>query len=63
MINEDIDAAIPRPWEPYAKRHIGMPIFPLFGKIKTGTSLMMSLVFNKYKIIIPVKVKPIIAIK
>ena len=33
----------------------GNPIFPLLGKIKGGSSLIISLVFNKYKVKMPTK--------
>jgi hypothetical protein len=36
-------AAIANPSFPYAKRHIGIPIFPVFGKINGGRSRYISL--------------------
>ena len=40
IITQKIADAIPRPELPYAKRHIGKPIFPVFGKISGGSSLI-----------------------
>ena len=39
---EEIAAAIPIPNFPYANKHIGIPIFPVFGKINVGNSLIKS---------------------
>ena len=36
-------AAIARPVLPYAKRQMGMPIFPVLGSINGGSSLYISL--------------------
>jgi hypothetical protein len=60
MTNDDIVAAIPRPWLPYAKRQIGKPMFPVFGKINGGSSVIISL-FRNLRNIIPVIAKPKIA--
>jgi len=62
MTNDDIVAAIPRPWLPYAKRQIGKPMFPVFGKINGGSSVIISL-FRNLRNIIPVIAKPKIANK
>ena len=40
MITQKIADAIPRPGFPYAKRHIGKPMLPVFGKINGGNSLI-----------------------
>ena len=61
MIKADIAAETPRPWEPYANKHIGNPIFPVFGIVNGGNSLMISLVFKRYNIITPVIINPPIA--
>ena len=37
-----IAAAIAKPTLPYAKRQIGIPIFPVFGRINGGRSLNIS---------------------
>ena len=34
-----IDVAIAKPIFPYANRHNGIPIFPVFGKISGGNNL------------------------
>ena len=60
IIKEVIDADTPNPLEPYANMQIGNPIFPVLGKIKGGSSLTISLVFNVYKVKMPTKAnKPI----
>jgi hypothetical protein len=42
IITEAIAEATPRPWVPYAKRQIGIPIFPVFGRINGGSSILKS---------------------
>ena len=37
---DDMAAATPIPKEPYANKQIGIPIFPVLGKIKVGNYLM-----------------------
>ena len=63
IINADIEAATPRPWDPYANKHIGRPIFPVFGITKGGNSLIISLVLKMYKNINPITKKQPIATK
>ena len=52
-------AAIPSPWLPYAKRHIGKPIFPVLGNINGGSSVTISL-FKNLRKITPVRANPAI---
>ena len=59
---DDMAAAIPIPSEPYANKQIGKPILPVLGIVKGGNSLIMSLVFKRYKIIVPTIINPTIAI-
>ena len=60
IIREVIEAETPKPLEPYANIQIGNPIFPVLGKIKGGSYLTISLVFNVYKVKMPTKAnKPI----
>ncbi len=62
IITEATAEATPRPLVPYAKRHIGTPMFPVLGKIKGGNSLITSfLSINKKNK--PTKEKPPIIIK
>ena len=61
MINADIAAETPRPCEPYANKQIGKPMLPVLGIAKGGSSLMISLVFKRYNIIIPMIINPRIA--
>ncbi len=63
IIKADMAAETPNPWEPYANRHIGKPIFPVLGITNGGNSLIISFVFCKYKKIIPTIKKKAIAIK
>ena len=49
IIRDDIAAATPNPKSPYANKQIGNPIFPVFGRIKGGNSLIISFTFKKYK--------------
>ena len=58
-----MDAATPKPSYPYANKHIGNPIFPVFGIINGGSSLIISFDLSRNKKIIPTKVKPIMASK
>ena len=62
MIKAEIAAETPRPWEPYANKHIGKPILPVLGIVKGGSSLIISLVFKRNNIIIPTIMNPTIAI-
>ena len=55
-------AETPNPCDPYANRHIGSPMLPVLGIVKGGNSLMISFVFRRYNIIIPVRINPQIAI-
>ena len=57
----DIVAEKPKPWDPYANKHIGRPMLPVFGIINGGNSLIISLVFMRYNIITPVIKNPVIA--
>ena len=62
ITSEDIAAATPNPWLPYANKQIGKPILPVLGNIKGGNSLIISF-FKTNKKTIPVKAKPLIASK
>ena len=62
MIKAEIAAETPRPWEPYANKHIGKPILPVLGIVKGGSSLIISLVFKRNNMIIPTIMNPTIAI-
>ena len=53
--------ATPSPAVPYANKQIGMPIFPVFGKINGGNSLIKSF-FNINRNKIPTNEKPVIMI-
>ena len=53
MITEAIAEATPKPAVPYANKHIGTPILPVFGNINGGNSLITSFFKNK-------EIKPII---
>ena len=59
---EDIAAATPKPWLPYANKQIGIPILPVFGKIIGGSSILRSL-FKIKSSIKPTIEKPPIIIK
>ena len=63
IIIAEIAAATPNPWDPYANKHIGSPILPVFGIIKGGSSRIISLVLKKNKKITPIKAKAIMAIR
>ena len=41
----DIVAEKPKPWDPYANKHMGRPMLPVFGITNGGNSLIMSFVF------------------
>ena len=62
IITDAIAEATPNPWVPYAKRQIGMPILPVFGKIKDGNSMLKSF-FSRESTISPKTAKPPIIIK
>ena len=62
IIYDDIAPATPKPWEPYANKHMGKPIFPVLGSINGGNSIIGSFFMKKRKII-PTIAKPIIANK
>ena len=62
ITKEEIVAAIPNPWFPYANKHKGNPMLPVLGKIKGGNSVTMSFLRN-FKKITPIKLKAIIRIK
>ena len=62
IITDAIDDATPKPAVPYANRHIGIPIFPVLGKINGGSSLIVSL-FKINRKNIPINEKPPITIK
>ena len=62
IIKADIAADTPRPCEPYANKQIGKPILPVLGIVRGGSSLIISLVFKRYKIIVPTMINPTIAI-
>ena len=59
IITDAIAAATPKPEVPYANKHIGIPIFPVLGKIKGGNSAIISF-FNIYKKNKPINEKPTI---
>ena len=42
--------------------NIGTPILPVFGRINGGSSLIISLVFKRYNMIVPIIINPKIAI-
>ena len=46
-MTEAIAEATPRPWLPYAKRQIGTPILPVFGRINGGSSILKSFLRKK----------------
>ena len=50
MTSEDIAAATPKPWLPYANKQIGKPILPVLGNIKGGNSLIISFFHTNKKI-------------
>ena len=47
IITEAIAEATPKPCVPYAKRQIGTPIFPVFGSINGGSSILRSFLSRK----------------
>ena len=62
MITEATADATPKPWVPYAKRQIGIPILPVLGRINGGSSILKSFLRNESNIS-PIIVKPPIIIK
>ena len=62
MMTDAMAEATPNPWIPYANRQIGMPILPVFGKIKGGNSMLRSFLSRK-SAVSPITAKPPIIIK
>jgi hypothetical protein len=57
MTTDAIAEATPSPAVPYANKQIGIPMFPVLGKINGGSSLMKSF-FNNNKNRIPTRENP-----